>query len=92
MVLYCFLIHASSSIRVGNEELETVEVFKLLGVHAQRDLKWNTHIDEIVTKASKRLCFLRACRKANLPTEVGLTTYITKIRITHLGRHPKLSG
>ena len=60
MVLYCFLIHAPSSIRVGNEELERVEVFKLLGVHAQRDLKWNTHIDEIVTKASKRLYFLRA--------------------------------
>ena len=73
-------IHVPSPIRVGNEELERVEVFKLLGVHVQRDLKWNTHIDEIVTKASKRLYFLRACRKANLPTEVGLTTYITKIR------------
>ena len=59
-------IHAPSSIRVGNEELERVEVFKLLGVHVQRDLKWNTHIDGIVTKA-------------NLPTEVGLTTYIKKI-------------
>ena len=59
--------YAPSSIRVGNEDLERVEVFKLLGVHVQRDLKWNTHIDEIVTKASKRLYFLRACRKANLP-------------------------
>ena len=61
--------------------MERVEVFKLLGVHVQRDLKRNTHIDEIVTKASKLLYFLlRACRKANLPTEVGLTTYMTKIR------------
>ena len=73
-------IYAPSSIRVGNEELERVEVFKLLGVHVQRDLKWNTHIDEIVTKASKHFYFLRASRKANLPTEVGLPTYITKIR------------
>ena len=32
-------IHAPSSIRVGNEELERVELFKLLGVHVQRDLK-----------------------------------------------------
>ena len=73
-------IHAPSSIRVGNEEFESVEVFKLLGAHAQRDLKWDSHIGEIVTKASKRLYFPRACRKANLPTEVGMATYITKIR------------
>ena len=46
----------------------------------QRALKWNAHIDVIVTKANKQLCFLRLCRKANLPTEVRLTTYITKIR------------
>ena len=69
-----------SSIRLENEELERVEVFKLLGVHVQRDLKWNTHIDEIISRASKRLHFLRACRKANLPIEVGLTTYTTEIR------------
>ena len=69
-------IHAPSSIVVGNKELERVEVFKLLGVHVQRDLKWNTHI----TKASKHLCFLRGCCKADLPTEVGLTMCITKIR------------
>ena len=74
------LSEAPSSIVTGNEELERVEVFKLLGVHVQRDLKWNTHVDEIVSKASKRLYFLRACRKANLPAEVGLTTYLTKIR------------
>ena len=30
-------------------------------------------------RASKRLYFLRVCRKANFPTEVGLTTCITKI-------------
>ena len=35
---------------------------------------------DIVARANKRLYFLRVCRKANLPTEVGLTTYISKIR------------
>ena len=35
-----------SSISVETEELERVEVFKLLGVHVQRDLKWNTRIDD----------------------------------------------
>ena len=71
---------APSSIVTSSEELERVEVFKLLGVHVQRDLKWNTHVNKIVSKASKRLYFLRECRKANLPTEVDMTTYITKIR------------
>ena len=71
---------APSLISIGNEVLEREEVFKLLGVHVQRDLKWNVHINGIVARANKRLYVLRVCRKANLPTEVGLTTYITKIR------------
>ena len=44
------------------------------------DLKWNKHVDEITRKANKRLYHLRQCRKSQLPIEVGLTTYISKIR------------
>ena len=40
-------IHDLSSSRVGDEELERVEVFKLLQVHVQRDFEWSTHIDKI---------------------------------------------
>lgn len=71
---------APSIVGIGNELLDRVEVFKLLRGHVQRDLKWNRYTDDIVARANKRLYFLRVCRKANLPTEVGLTTYITKIR------------
>ena len=73
-------LQAPEPFRIRNREIERVKVFKLLGVPVQSDLKWIAHIDEIVARASKRLYFLRVCRKANLPTEVGLTTYITRIR------------
>ena len=35
----------------------------------------------MLPKANKRrICHVRVCRRAGLPSEVGLTTYITKIR------------
>ena len=43
-------------------------------------MKWNSHIKEITRKGNRRLCHLRQCRKAHLPTKVGLATYCTKIR------------
>ena len=33
-------------IRIGDEEVERVNSFKLLGVSCQNDLKWNKHVDE----------------------------------------------
>ena len=54
--------------------------FKLLGVVIQDNLKWNSHISSILKKANKRIYHVRACKKAHLPDEVGLTTYTTKIR------------
>ena len=73
-------LQVPEAIRIRNSEIERVKVFKLLRVHVQSDLKWIAHINEIVARASKQLYFLCVCRKANLPTEVGLTTCITKIR------------
>ena len=60
--------------------IERVDRFKLLGVGCQNNTKWNFHFKEITRKGNKRLHHLRQCRKAHLPTEVGLTTYCTKIR------------
>ncbi len=78
-------------LRFGNEFIERVNVFKLLGVSFQKNLKWNAHIEEITRKANKRLYHLRECRKSQLPVEVGITTYQSKIRPvcnTCLGRTP----
>ena len=67
-------------IQIKNEEVENVKSFKLLGTTCQNDLKWNGHIDQITYKANKRLYHLRQCRKSQLPTEIGLATYTSKIR------------
>ena len=73
-------IEPPSPLILGNSTIERVTSFKLLGVWHQNDLKWNQHIEEITKKANKRLYFLRECRRANLPKEVGITCYLTKIR------------
>jgi hypothetical protein len=67
-------------LRIGNEFIERVNIFKLLGVSFQNNLKWNAHVEEITRKANKRLYHLRECRKSQLPVEVGIITYQSKIR------------
>ncbi|CAB4045585.1 Hypothetical predicted protein [Paramuricea clavata] len=65
---------------IGDVMIERVNSFKLLGVSCQSNTKWNSQIKEITRMGNRRLCHLRQCRKAHLPTEVGLATYCTKIR------------
>ena len=65
---------------IGDNMIERVDTFKLLGVGCQSNMKWNSHIKEITRKGNRRLHHLRQCRKAHLPKEVGLATYCTKIR------------
>ena len=67
-------------LRINDSWLERVSKFKLLGVWQQDNLCWNYHVEQTAKKASKRLYFLRECKKANLPTEIGITIYCTKIR------------
>ncbi len=38
----------------------------------QNDLKWKSHVQDIVKKASEIIYFVRACKKANLPSNIGL--------------------
>ena len=79
----CFLLVGTSEpgrLRLSNVQIERVPTFKLLGVWQQENLRWNHHINETVKKANKRLHYLRDCRKAQLPSDVGTTVYCTKIR------------
>ena len=68
---------APEPVSVEGKELQRVQDFKLLGVNVQNDLKWNTHINDILSRAGNRIHYQR---EANLPKEIGLTTYLTKIR------------
>ncbi len=45
-------------------------VIQILGTTIFQDLKWDNHIESIVTKAHQRLYFLRQLRKLNLPQEL----------------------
>ena len=50
-------IHASYTLE-GND-LENVESIKYLGVKITSDLRWNTHVSNVCTKANRSLGFLR---------------------------------
>jgi hypothetical protein len=69
---------APPSISIGNEMIERVTKFKLLGVTMQNDLKWMSHIRDIVKKASKIIYFVRACRKANHPKQYRANNLLHK--------------
>jgi hypothetical protein len=43
---------------VNGEILEVVDSAKVLGLSVSNNLKWNNHIDQIISKARKRLYFL----------------------------------
>ncbi|XP_020906728.1 uncharacterized protein LOC110244842 [Exaiptasia diaphana] len=65
---------------VEETHLERVKSHKVLGVTLCDNLKWNLNIDEIVTKASKRLYILRVLKRAKLPTPHLTSIYCALIR------------
>ena len=50
-------IHASRTL--GRTDLENVESIQYLGVTITNDLRWNTHVSNVCTKAYRTLGFLR---------------------------------
>ena len=65
---------------IQDYELTPVSSVKILAVHESADLKWNVHISYIVTKAFKRLYFLRLLKRAGVDQQSMLTVYTTCIR------------
>ena len=65
---------------LGNNTVECVTTYKLLGIIISNDLKWNEHIDYILKKASKRLYSLRILKKVGVNREGILKVYLTTIR------------
>ena len=60
-------------ILINDDALEVVDSVKLLGLNISSDLTWNIHINEILKKASKRLCFLVQLKRAEVTrTDLGL--------------------
>ena len=78
----CFLRETPdlSPLLIDGHALEVVRSHKVLGLVIQNDLKWNDHIDSVVSKASKRLFIIRTLRCGGVPTEDLLTIYFALIR------------
>jgi len=62
------------------QPIDRVEDFKLLGVWVSANLTWNKHVDQIISKATSRLYFLKQLRKASAPPEDMLLFYTSVIR------------
>ena len=67
-------------IKINNTAVERVNVTKLVGVQIQSDLKWDIHVDSVVTTASTKLHFLLSLKKAGLSREDLLKFYCSVIR------------
>ena len=51
---------------LGDNTIERVTTYKLLGIIISNDLKWSEHIDYISKNASRRLHSLRILKKLTL--------------------------
>jgi hypothetical protein len=67
---------------IDDVPIESVTSFKLLGVHIDSDLKWNSHIDAIFKKASTRLYFLKQLKRNSIQPLDLLYFYSSVIRPT----------
>jgi Domain of unknown function (DUF1891) len=63
-----------------NEVIERVVYYKLLGVLIDTNLKWDSHVDSICSKASSRLHFLTQLKRNGATAKDLLHFYETVIR------------
>ena len=69
-----------NQLRINNEPVRVVKKAKLLGLTISDQLKWNYHINDIFSKASKRLYFLRILQRAGFEVGDLLKVYCCYIR------------
>jgi hypothetical protein len=51
-------VRTFTTVNINNRPIEIVPSAKILGMRITNDLKWNTHISEVVKKVSTKLLFL----------------------------------
>jgi len=68
------------SININNQPIEFVTEAKLLGVYLSANLKWNFHVDNCITTASKRLYCLSLLRRAHCSPFIITKYYDTFVR------------
>ena len=72
-----------------NQQLESVDAAKYLGVTISKDLSWNTHINNITSTANKTIGFV----KRNVVTKIKISKpwHTTPLSVHRLNMH-QLSG
>ena len=78
-----FMAYPNFSVRpicIGDSVVECVKSYKLLGVYIDNDLQWNSRIDYIVKKSSKKLYSLRLLKRSVVEPENILKVYLSNIR------------
>ena len=83
---HCMFISFSKNIAdqrplfIGDECLNSVQKAKILGITVQSDLKWDSHISDLLCRANKKLFMLRILKTYRLPFCDVVTIYKGYIR------------
>jgi len=64
----------------NDTQIKQVCSFKLLGIVIDHNLKWSSHVDEICTKASRRLHFLKVLKRSAVSVDDLYYFYVSAIR------------
>ena len=65
---------------IGNRILNSVDKTKILGIIIQSNLKWDSHVSELVKRCNKKLYMLRCLKRYKLPLCDLITVYCGYIR------------
>ena len=78
----CFLrnMNPPTDFTLNDVQLNILSHPKLLGITIQDDLKWNLHVENIVSKASRKLYTLCILKKCKTPIEDMVTVFCCYIR------------
>lgn len=72
----------------GERHLPTLSILKLLGVTISNDLRWTSHVNDVISKVSRRLFVLHFMKRSNAPPEVMLKVYNALLRPLMLYCYP----
>ena len=70
----------SPTLQLGDNEIERVSVYKLLGLYMNDNLTWDDHVTSICAKSAKRLHFLKLLKRAAMSADDLLYYYKSVIR------------
>ena len=68
------------SVTIGEQVLERVEHANMLGVTISNNLTWSKHVDNIVSKAGKRVYMLYQLKRAGISQNDLVKIYVSTIR------------